>query len=519
MDGDLEPKETVILVHGTWAAPVDSVHQWYQRREDGDAQQSFVAKLDAALEHHGSSARCWAHQNQLRQFHWSGRNSWIDRAHAAIELASAVRTLQSDGWKCHIVAHSHGGNVAIEAVFPAWRSLPPEWRGRVVTLGTPFLDTVSVPKMRRERMEKFFSFAAWCMTLILLGVLVVGGIIVAEHVLDDSLSTPVGEIRRLHIYYLVLGFFVAIMLYAMWDGYRRLRSHAVTWKRFWQQQSLLPPCLLAINSRADEAWQLLHHVRSARNPFDPGVGLLQFLVQTGKRLKLRSDDANKALDLPQYHLLTWRDKIQVWAFWSALLYPIPLSVAVFFLDRAGLVEAGPDFNLLTMAVLWVTFSAIFLVVFLMSTISSGSTKLHNAGLPARWIYRSISILAALPSAAVTFLVRSRVWSVVQEAACGLEGYGFTLPLVEVAPGFAPASFYRHEVLSSNVETRALKGRDIWLGQHFGEVTSTFSNLVVTASDVEALLRLVATDLSLVHAAYYRDDETIDRIARWIAGKG
>jgi hypothetical protein len=39
--------------------------------------------------------------------------------------------------------------------------------------------------------------------------------------------------------------------------------------------------------------------------------------------------------------------------------------------------------------------------------------------------------------------------------------------------------------------------------------------VLTASDVADLLQHIERDQSLVHAAYYTDDDCVERIARWI----
>ena len=61
-------------------------------------------------------------------------------------------------------------------------------------------------------------------------------------------------------------------------------------------------------------------------------------------------------------------------------------------------------------------------------------------------------------------------------------------------------------------------REEWIRHKFGDVTPTFSNGVVTASDLSSFLEKIETDLSLVHAAYYTDDECIERIADWIAGR-
>jgi hypothetical protein len=86
------------------------------------------------------------------------------------------------------------------------------------------------------------------------------------------------------------------------------------------------------------------------------------------------------------------------------------------------------------------------------------------------------------------------------------------------PPFACSAIYKYEDLSKAAEQRALGKRTGWLERNFGEVTKTFSQVVVTAADLSSLLRKVETDLSLVHAAYYTDDECINRIADWIAGK-
>src|SRR5580700_8970751 len=54
-------KETVVIVHGTWAAPEPDKTQWYQQPDSASATEGFVSKLDAALRERGSLARCWAH--------------------------------------------------------------------------------------------------------------------------------------------------------------------------------------------------------------------------------------------------------------------------------------------------------------------------------------------------------------------------------------------------------------------------------------------------------------------------
>jgi hypothetical protein len=142
---DETAKETVIIVHGTYAAPQPGVSRWYQPAEGMPATEGFIAKLDDALQKRGSAARCWAHCSQGDQgFHWSGKNDWVERTHAASVLGDYVAKLRKEGWCCHIVAHSHGGNVVVEALPQIASAFSPnEPSGTIVTLGTPFMDTMS----------------------------------------------------------------------------------------------------------------------------------------------------------------------------------------------------------------------------------------------------------------------------------------------------------------------------------------------------------------------------------------
>jgi hypothetical protein len=150
-------KETVIIVHGTWAAPDPVKRRWYEPVDGRPGGEPFPAKLDAALQERGSPARCWAHCAPGDQiFYWCpADNNWIARTRAAFALGDYVVKLRKEGWCCHIIAHSHGGNVVVEAlpqIIPA-----PEFEplGRIVTLGAPFMDTMSPILQRVKRRLRF----------------------------------------------------------------------------------------------------------------------------------------------------------------------------------------------------------------------------------------------------------------------------------------------------------------------------------------------------------------------------
>jgi hypothetical protein len=139
--------------------------------------------------------------------------------------------------------------------------------------------------------------------------------------------------------------------------------------------------------------------------------------------------------------------------------------------------------------------------------------------PVRWLARQVRASSRIFNNIGTYVARRRSWPLMQELAFGLEGYSFDLPKAERNLTFACPEIYKYEDLPEKVEHRALSRRDEWIRRNFGAVTETFSKMVVTASDLSTLLKMVETDLSLVHAAYYTDDDCIERIADWIAGKG
>jgi hypothetical protein len=82
----------------------------------------------------------------IKQFSWTGKNSHRARIEAAHRLATwFLQELRTPRYaRYYLVAHSHGGNVALYAV----KMLPQELRSRVagiVCLGTPFFHCVPRP--------------------------------------------------------------------------------------------------------------------------------------------------------------------------------------------------------------------------------------------------------------------------------------------------------------------------------------------------------------------------------------
>lgn len=133
------PRCVMILVHGTWGRGfnpsdpfVDSARnlpgntipapRWF------DLGSAFRSRLERALEENLHIA--------FEPFHWSGANSVFARNDAALTLCERLKSLHSKGEQIVIIAHSHGGNVALRALELLGSDAR---RIRLITLATPFL--------------------------------------------------------------------------------------------------------------------------------------------------------------------------------------------------------------------------------------------------------------------------------------------------------------------------------------------------------------------------------------------
>jgi hypothetical protein len=137
-DAAAPPKRClIILVHGTWGRGFfpkcrevslypPNKRWWF---EEGSP---FRTRLDAALK---NASLDWS----VRPFLWSGANSVNARNSAAKELSVCLRKDLEDhpDATAIIIAHSHGGNVALRAL--QYLDYPIVNRTRVVSLATPFL--------------------------------------------------------------------------------------------------------------------------------------------------------------------------------------------------------------------------------------------------------------------------------------------------------------------------------------------------------------------------------------------
>jgi hypothetical protein len=494
-------KETVIIVHGTWAGPNPDRTQWYQPTEDAGAADGFVSKLNAALQERGSSARCWAHCYKYRSifssvpgeiFSWSpGENNWIARTQAAFALADYVAKLQKEGWRYHIVAHSHGGNVVVEALplliaEPVYRNL----LGKIVTLGTPFLDTISPIRRRTVLQEKWLPrigltvYFTWFATQI---------VAVLFALLPPSAAYSLTA---------------ALAILAFIIGVRFVRINRAAQRR---EPTQAPNTLLAISCPTDEAWQILNHLPKIDNPLSIQTNLLWYLVSSWRGHLVRLRQVSRIRGARSY------GDIGIEARFVAALLDICVAAVIIV---TCFVIAQPDERLndrVSYLVLGSTLLLVVIAVAVAFTATYGAKFYSAVWSPFRTLAQLLQSFASVGPALGTYLVRRWSWPVLLRMVLGLEGYGFRRPPVRQFPSSVSEPFAKYESMPPGSEQRALEKRSAWITRHLGEVSQTFSNLVVTAADITSLLRKVEADQTLVHAAYYTDDECIARIADWIAG--
>ena len=110
--------DTVYLVHGTFSPDAEWI----------EPQSPLALRVQESLPPNST----------LQKFVWDGRNSFQSRRDAAKVLAERInRFLQTNAsGSVHIVAHSHGGNIALLAI---QQIIQIDRVASVTTLGTPFI--------------------------------------------------------------------------------------------------------------------------------------------------------------------------------------------------------------------------------------------------------------------------------------------------------------------------------------------------------------------------------------------
>jgi hypothetical protein len=507
-------KETIIIVHGTWAAPKTGTRQWYQPFESVPATSGFIAKLDAALQERGCPARCWAHCTQDNQiFQWSGENSWMARTHAASVLADEVTKIiqREEGWRCHLIAHSHGGNIVVEAL-PQIMASPNSSRGlgKIVTLGTPFMSTISPIRKRAERQAKWLKNIGW-------GFMWFYGVSIGLWILILLLI----GLSRLKVQPAVYVIVVPILVFLVFIIAQRVRRETSSGVHRTVGAIQTEGTLFAMGSPVDEAWQILHHLPIIDNPFAVHSSLFYYLGSSLQSHYLRLAEISRISGARSFKDIETVTKVVAGFLCFIIFNAIGFILVVVILIYRGVPlydavprDLGGDLPHLILFFL----QPVFIVLIALVLRPLLGTAFYSAFLsPFRWCAQRVRSLISVGPALATYVVRRSSWPVLLRMTMGLEGYQFKLPPVLQCPNDLSEKFARYENMLKGAEQRALHRRSAWIARHLGNISETFAKLTITAADISSLLRTVEADQTLVHAAYYTDDECIARIADWIAG--
>jgi hypothetical protein len=273
--------------------------------------------------------------------------------------------------------------------------------------------------------------------------------------------------------------------------------------------ALTEPQLLVMYSFVDEAWQILHHLRSIPDPLAVRSNVSVYLWSSLRSTALQSGEVARIHGARSFRDLAMTAKVVmllIYLFAFSFLFSVPIVM---------ISEPADKFLFSIIGLLIVIFFAVLLVF----TTVFGESFFSAFLSPFRWFAQRLGSFASPFSAIGTYVVRRMGWSVLVAMTMGLEGYRFAMPAIEKFPKNVPESFVKRENMPTGAEQRALSKRSAWVGRHLGDVSQTFSKMVVTAADISLLLQTVEEDQTLVHAAYYTYDECIDRIADWIADKG
>jgi hypothetical protein len=275
------PAPVVITVHGTFASDAsDEGSRWWQRGSE------FAAALSSRLIELGLPSV------SIQPFRWSGLNSDSARLLAAEGLSRTIHRHMKSGHPVAVLAHSHGGNVILEALAQRATKVP---LAAVVTLGTPYFTRRLKPVP----------------TLIAAFKVLMGVAVMPAMLMYVAYAFPAAS-RGTRIELLALALLgVCLVGWALVSGARTLMRQRRA--RIRASRSISPRDWLAVHSPRDEAIRLL----TAASAIDPNyvtreaahgqltrlgtltalAGTVAFLVATGSYFAAPIIQKLKAQDL------------------------------------------------------------------------------------------------------------------------------------------------------------------------------------------------------------------------------
>jgi hypothetical protein len=246
---------TCILVHGTWGTQSEFAFE----------NSLFCKSLQNGLDH----------QIQFKRFEWSGKNSEAARRSASSALANFITSkLERPDEPVYIIAHSHGGNVAFDALRDEVAS------GKVaglITLGTPFFST-----FERGWVRLIGTIAGQLSIFGLVSGLLIAAVLSIIVALFDAAAWWLGLVGALYLGALLLGFRTVDRKYGQGSGLRALEAKIAraaqdrAAKIIAKSNAPVKANVVAIHTTADEAIWWLQRVTST---IDAPFFLLQMALK------------------------------------------------------------------------------------------------------------------------------------------------------------------------------------------------------------------------------------------------
>src|SRR5262249_53922703 len=144
---------------------------------------------------------------------------------------------------------------------------------KIVTLGTPFMDTMSPVLQRITRKSSFLTGLSWIALIWLILSLPIGWTLTRDFAFPNLSTT--GVVLSTVGIFLTAALVFALLVFG---------PKSQTAKPISNRAAQMQPKFLAIGSLMDEPWQLLHHMRNARNPMAVQTNLTRYLISS-----MRSD--------------------------------------------------------------------------------------------------------------------------------------------------------------------------------------------------------------------------------------
>ncbi len=395
-----------------------------------------------------------------------------------------LMALSRDGWACHVVAHSHGGNVLLQALYQSekenkhgsWVSALPLLN--CILLGTPVLEIDSV----RARDESGQEVAVRLLNLFV----VVAVFASAFWAADRAFLSKLFAIFR--GWWLALGGGLAFMTGVLY--FHALLKEVAGMGIVLTESDKYQDDFLTISSPHDEAWLLYDNLsrlrHSERNNDQTSRSWADWL-----RALARAVAANDKASFPARN--------RIWSHISTALTIVTLAL-VLASDGTAL-GARASVTMISVALL------AWMFLFFPYEMVAGSSMVVRAVAAVAVIVRS------LRSSLFASWLRKNWIETTRAMAFGYQGH--PNPSFRVTR-IVPEIECQHIDLPEAVLARVRSRRNRHLGDTWSDLYALLSNPGEGPLTVDRLLETVERLPNLIHAAYYQESECVDWIAQWIA---